>query len=112
MKILLDVANYEYPDLVQLSLLLINQYFSLESSLFHKALKCQLLENEESKHLYDVIFRSGSEEGSQNEGVILPSMEQLTEACWLKNEFGYEPHQINQNIILSFGKIMCVQMLY
>ncbi len=35
----------------------------------------------------------------------LSPLEVLTNFCWLEEEaVGYEPHQINQRIILSFGR--------
>ena len=109
-NILLDIANYEDLDLVQDSLLLLDRYYSIESSMFQKALKSQLLVTKESKSLHDQISIRTSEDVDLD-GVKVCSLKELAESCWLKNEaIGYEPHQINQNIILSFGEgISCAQ---
>ena len=99
--ILLDIANYEDLDLVQNSLLLLDRYYSSESSIFHKALKSQLLETKQSRDLYDRILNG---EDDEIDGLKMVSIEELTESCWLEEDVkGYEPHQINQSIILSFG---------
>jgi len=108
-EILLDLANYEDTDLIQNSLLLLDRYYSNETALFQKALKTQLLKTKKSKDLYDRIEKAlpslekyftmeGDDEG-------LKLIEELTEKCWLTEEVeGFEPHSINQDIILSFGK--------
>lgn len=108
-KILLDIANYEYRDLVQNSLLLLDRYYSRESSIFHKASTIQLLKTTESNDLYDKItkevlpvlphyFEAAADDEEQS------PIKELAQRCWLKGEVeGFEPHQINQNIILSFG---------
>ena len=112
-KILLDVANYEAEDLVQGSMLLLDRYYSSESSIFQKALKCQLLRTSKSMALYDIIdkkvlpflpayFRNDKTDSSE-----LSPIEKLTRSCWLEDEVeGFEPHHINQNIILSFGNTL------
>ncbi len=108
---LLDLANYESSDLVQHSLLLLDRYYTTESEVFEKALETQLLITDQSTELYNQIeglilelaeyFRTGSESCQHQSSPI----QELTQSCWLEGEVeGYEPHQINQNIILSFGK--------
>ena len=109
--VLLDLANYRYDDLVQRSLLLLDRYYTSQTDIFQKALHTQLLKTAESIKLYNTIeglflklvrfLRTGSVEH-----VPEPSpVKELTKYCWLEEEVeGFEPHQINQNIILSFGK--------
>ena len=100
-SILLDIANYEDADLVQYSLLLLDQYYSSESSIFIKALESRLLETEKSISLHKDISKG---EHKKIDGLELKPIEKLAQKCWLEGEVkGYEPHQINQNIILSFG---------
>ncbi len=108
--VLLDLANYQYDDLVQRSLLLLDRYYTSQTDIFQKALHTELLKTAESRSLYNTIeglllrlaafLRSGSVGA-----VKLPSpVKELTKYCWLDNEVvGFEPHPINQNIILSFG---------
>ncbi len=100
-SILLDIANYEAPNLVQYSLLLLDRYYSTESSIFQKALESRLLQTKESTDLYDLI---SDRKEVDIDGVKIPPVLDMAKSCWLKGEMGYEPHQINQNIILSFGK--------
>lgn len=111
-EILLDLANYKYQHLIQHSLLLLDRYFSSQSDIFNKALQTQLLLTPQSIQFYNTIeklfidlmafLRSGS--GAVNTGQDPSPVEVLTEHCWLEAEVeGFEPHQVNQNIILSFG---------
>ena len=110
-RVLLDLANYEYDDLVQGSLLLLDRYYTSQTDIFQKALHTQLLKTADSIELYNTIgnlflrilafLRSGSVEQIPGSSPI----KELTKYCWLDGEVeGFEPHQINQNIILSFGK--------
>ena len=116
-SVLLDLANYKYDELVQRSLLLLDRYYTSQTDIFQKALQTQLLKTAESSELYNTIeglllkvtlfLRSGS---SAAEAMQEPSpVKELTKYCWLENEVeGFEPHQINQNIILSFGMQMTI----
>ena len=115
-SVLLDLANYKYDELVQRSLLLLDRYYTSQTDIFQKALQTQLLKTVESSELYNTIeglllkvtlfLRSGSSTEAMQE----PSpVKELTKYCWLENEVeGFEPHQINQNIILSFGMQMTI----
>lgn len=110
-SVLLDLANYKYDDLVQRSLLLLDRYYTSQTDIFQKAFQTQLLKTAESSKLYNTVeglllklatfLRSGS-----TEAILGPSpVKELTQYCWLEDEVeGFEPHQINQNIILSFGE--------
>ena len=112
---LLDLANYKYDDLVQRSLLLLDRFYTSQTDILKKALQTQLLKTEKSNELHNRInkmflrlvafFRSGTGASVDADGGPSP-VEVLTEYCWLENEVeGFEPHQINQNIILSFGML-------
>ena len=107
---LLDLAQYESPDLVRHSLLLLDRYYTTESDIFNKALKTQLLKTDQSIAFHNKVeglmldliayFRTGSGDKDKSSSPI----QELTKSCWLEGEVeGCEPHQINQNIILSFG---------
>ena len=107
---LLDLANYEYDDLIQHSLLLLDRHYTSVSDVFQKALKAHLLKTEVSAEVYNVVeknllrlkafLRAGSNADEEDES----SVKILTDFCWLGGEVeGCEPHLINQNIILSFG---------
>ena len=108
---LLDLAHYESPDLIQHSLLLLDRYYTAESDIFQKATKSQLLQTDQSAIFYNKVvgglmldliayLRTGSGDVHNSSSPI----EELTKSCWLEGEVeGFEPHQINQNIILSFG---------
>ena len=109
--VLLDLANYQYDDLIQRSLLLLDRFYTSQTDVFKKALHTQLLKTPESIRLYNTIeglllrlaafLRSGLTETSQGPSPV----KELTKFCWLENEVeGFEPHQINQSIILSFGR--------
>ena len=110
-NILLDLANYKHEKLFQHSLLLLNRYFTSQCDVFEGALQAQLLRTPQSCELYNTVeglflellafLRSGSRADAWKD----PSpVKLLTKYCWLEEEVeGYEPHQINQNIILSFG---------
>ena len=109
-EILLDIANYEAKGLVQTSLLLLDRYYTSASSIFQKALRSQLLNTTESQTLYDRISESllpilpAYFTTSYTDSPEMSPIEELMHQCWLKDEVeGFEPHQINQNIILSFG---------
>ena len=108
-KILLDLANYKYDDLIQHSLLLLDRYYTSQSEIFQKALQAQLLLTPQSVELYNTVeslfteqtafLRSASVSEERQSPVSI-----LTKYCWLEGEVeGYEAHQINQNIIISFG---------
>ncbi len=110
-RMLLDLANYESPALVQHSLLLLDRYYSSESDIFQKALGIQLLRTPISIQFFNRVekllveladyYRTGSDYVHNPES---SPVQELTKSCWLEGEVeGYEPHQINQNIILSFG---------
>ena len=109
--ILLDLANYKHDDLIQHSLLLLDRYYTTQSNVFETALQTHLLKTTQSTYLYNELEKLFLEllaflrSGSGAEVWSDPSpVEILTEYCWLEKEVeGYEPHQINQNIILSFG---------
>lgn len=106
-NVLLDLANYDHEDIFQHSLLLIDRYYTCQSDVFDRALQTQLLVTVGSCDVYNTMeslyleliasLRSCS-------GDDPSPVKALTTCCWLKEEVeGYEPHQINQNIILGFG---------
>ena len=108
--VLLDLACYKYDDLIQRSLLLLDRYYTANTDIFQRALQSQLLLTPQSVELYNTVeslflklttyLRSGSADIGKGPSPI----KMLTEYCWLKDEVeGFEPHQINRNIILSFG---------
>ena len=108
---LIDLSNYSYKDLIQRSLMLLDRYYTLKSDIFKKATLSQLLITPKSVKLFDSMessmflelisfLKPVSEPDDKKTSVV----QELTEYCWLKDEAeGYEPHHINQNIILSFG---------
>lgn len=118
-SLLLDLANYRYSDLIQRSLLLLDRYYTSQTDIFQKALYAQLLKTSESIKLYNTIeglflrlvmfLRAGSVGHVPESSPV----KELTKYCWLEEEVeGFEPHQINQNIILSFGKGSCIYTLF
>lgn len=111
-KMLLDLMHYQNDDLVQHSLLLMDRYYSSQSDIFQKALHLQLLVTEKSVEVYNTVeslltdltayLRAGL--GSVSCGSESSPLQVLTKFCWLEGEAaGYEIHEINQKIILSFG---------
>ena len=115
-KTLLDLANYKYDDLVQRSLLLLDRFYTSQTDILKKALQTQLLKTEKSNNLHSLInehflkliafFHSCATRASVDADSGPSPVKVLTEYCWLKEEVeGFEPHQINQNIILSFGML-------
>ena len=108
---LIDLSNYSYTDLIQRSLMLLDRYYTSKSDIFQKATLSRLLIKPKSVELFDSMessmflklmsfLKPGSETDDKDTSVV----QKLTEYCWLKDEAeGYEPHHINQNIILSFG---------
>ena len=104
---LLDLANYEHDDLVQHSLLLLNQYYTTEGDIFKKALQTRILMETSSIALHKYLVEKRSELTNFLQGYSEDSsvIEELTKQCWLADEVeGFEPHLINQTIILSFGE--------
>jgi len=110
-SVLLDLANYNYDPLIQNSLLLLDQYYTSQSDIFNKALQAQLLKTTQSMEVHNRVGRltwklvaylkDCSAVGDDSE---LSPIKSLTKDCWLEGEVeGFEPHHINQNIILSFG---------
>ena len=113
-NVLLDLACYKYSDLIQRSLLLLDRYYTSKTDIFHRALQSQLLLTPQSIELYNTVeglflklaryLRSGSspdEDANRDDSPV----KLLTKYCWLEDEVeGFEPHQINRSIILSFGK--------
>ncbi len=109
---LLDLTYYESPNLVQHSLLLLDRYYTTESDIFKNAFKSQLLKTTQSANFYNKVellllahLRTGSAGSSSSTGDAHKSslIQEFTQSCWLEGEVeGSEPHQINQNIILSF----------
>lgn len=113
-QILLELASCNSDELIQHSLLLLDRYFTSQSDIFEKALQAKLLLTPQSVELHNTLERlfldltaylnTGSEQGSKGKRKSSP-VKQLIKYCWLEDEVeGFEPHQINQNIILSFGK--------
>lgn len=109
--ILLDLSYYKHDVLIQQSLLLLNRFYTTKTDIFKWAFLTQLLTTKESSELYRDVnsmfvklelflkLRSGDEAGES-------PIKMLTGHCWLEKEVeGFEPHQINQKIILSFGKV-------
>ena len=118
-KILLDLANYKYDKLIQLSLLLLNRYYTTQTEIFEMAFRTLILKTSESCALFNTLnklflkliafLRSGS---SPSVVVGESPIGELTNYCWLEDEVeGFEPHQINQKIILSFGTYI-LRILY
>ena len=114
-NILLDLANYEHNELIQHSLLLLDRCYSSESDIFERALESQLLLTTESIEFFNKMevlvpkliayLQTGFDEGVKDDDSS--PVRELTTYCWLEDEVeGFEPHQINQNIILSFGKFL------
>ncbi len=118
--VLLDLACYKYNDLIQRSILLLDRYYTSKTDIFQRALQSQLLLTPQSIELYNTVeklflkltsyLRSGSDEDDADKG---PSpVKMLTKYCWLEGEVeGFEPHQINQSIIISYGKITVESIL-
>lgn len=116
---LLDLANYKQKELSRNSLHLLNRYFTSQSDVFVRAHQTQLLKTPQSCELYNTVeglflellafLRSDFESDNWKD----PSpVKLLTRCCWLEEEVeGFEPHQINQNIILSFGIITNIVVL-
>ena len=113
-KILLDLANYKHDDLIQHSLLLLDRYYTCQSDLFDRAFQSQLLKTPQSSELYNIVeqllleLQAYLKCDSNSEVRKSPSpIKLLTKYCWLDEEVeGFELHQINQNIILSFGNLL------
>ncbi len=112
--VLLDLACYKYNDLVQRSLLLLDRYYTSKTDIFQRAVQSQLLLTPQSIELYNTVeklflkltsyLRSGSCPVESETGSCPSPVKMLTKYCWLEEEVeGFEPHQINQKIILSFG---------
>ena len=113
--ILLDLACYKYDDLVQRSLLLLDRYYTSKTDIFQRAFQSQLLLTPQSIKLYNTVeklflkltryLRSDESDIDKDSSPV----EKLTEYCWLMDEVeGFEPHEINRNIILSFGMALQV----
>ena len=114
---LIDLASYDYEHLVQRSLMLLDRYYTSKSDIFQKAVQARLLKTPQSVQLFNSIegdlflklmsfLKPGS--SSEEQDIVNGSsvVKELTKCCWLEGEVeGYEPHHINQNIILSFGKL-------
>lgn len=113
---LIDLASYEYEHLVQRSLILLDRYYTSKSDIFQKAVSARLLLTPESVELFNAIecnlflklltfLKPGS--NLEEHAVTRDSsvVQELTKYCWLADEVeGYEPHRVNQDIILSFGQ--------
>ena len=108
-EILLDLMQYQNNDLVQYSLLLLDRHFTSRSGILQKALQLQLLQNQDSVAVYNnveslLVDVAAYLSSGENSSASSSPLEVLIKFCWLEDEaIGYEPHQINQKIILSFG---------
>ena len=108
-EILLDLMQYQNNDLVQYSLLLLDRHFTSRSGILQKALQLQLLQNQDSVAVYNnveslLVYVATYLSSGENSSASSSPLEVLIKFCWLEDEaLGYEPHQINQKIILSFG---------
>lgn len=111
-NMLLDLANYDHDDLMQYALLLLDRYYTSASDIFQKALQTHLLITPTSIEVYNKVeklllrlsayLRNGSND-RVDQGEDSP-VKVLTEYCSLEGEVeSFEPHQTNQNLILSFG---------
>ena len=114
--VLLDLACYKYNDLIQRSLLLLDRYYTSKTDIFQRALQSQLLLTPQSIELYNTVeklflkltgyLRSGVSADESDDDKDSSPVKMLTKYCWLEDEVeGFEPHEINRNIILSFGKL-------
>ncbi len=119
--VLLDLTCYKYNDLIQRSLLLLDRYYTSKTDIFQIALQSQLLLTPQSIELYNTVeklslkltsyLRSGSSPDEDDAAKGQSPVKMLTKYCWLEEEVaGFEPHQINQNIILSFGMHLISEM--
>lgn len=117
---LLDLMHYQHDDIVQHSLLLLDRHYSSKSEIFKMALELQLLVTDESIAVYDAVegllaeLNKYLKEGSVRESSIARSspIQVLTKYCYLEGEVeGYEPHQINQKMIIGFGRTSYLQYL-
>lgn len=113
--ILLDLANYECDDLIQYSIKLLDRCYTFETDILQKALQIQLLNHQKSVMLYNTVehlvvplvayLSIGTDDSGEEDVSESSPIKALTDFCWLEGEVeGYEPHEINQNIIISFGK--------
>ena len=113
-QILLDTACYKYDDLIQKSLLLLDRYYTSKIDIFKRALQSRLLLTAQSVNLYDTMEDLYLEMTSYLKAFsgatevfrirVKSPIKQLIDYCWLEDEVvGFEPHQINQSILLSFG---------
>ena len=112
--VLLDLACYKYNDLIQRSLLLLDRYYTANTDIFQKALQSWLLLTPQSIDFFNMVdslsmsMTSYLKSLSSTADGISP-LKELTKYLWLEDEVeGFEPHQINQSIILSFGMIICL----
>ncbi len=95
--------------------MLLDRYYTSKSDIFLKAIPARLLLTPQSVELYNTVEGSlflklmrflnhGSDSEEHDIAGGSSVVQELTKFCWLENEVeGHEPHQINQNIILSFG---------
>ena len=108
--VLLDLAAHMDDGLVLKSLLLLNRHISFESEILSTALKIQLVETEESVRVYNSVVKLQVQMKDYLNGRLVfestaSPVQVLTGYCYLEDEVG-EPHQINQRIIISFGKLI------
>ena len=103
--VLLELSHHEQDGLIIGSLVLLNHLYSFESDILSTALTIQLLNTPQSLEVYDIVkkLKLQLKEYFSCEQSSLSAVQALKELCYLKNEVG-EPHQINQRIIINFGR--------
>lgn len=103
--VLLDLTKYQHDSILQRSLLLLNRHYSTDTEIFNTAAHIHLLLTEESVAVYEAvdIVQSQLRDYLHGYGEDTTVVQTLIDLCYLKNDVR-EPHEINQTIILTFGK--------
>ncbi|XP_075250138.1 inositol 1,4,5-trisphosphate-gated calcium channel ITPR2-like isoform X3 [Convolutriloba macropyga] len=107
-EILLDLSNYEYEDMVTMSMHLLTRYYSAHEILFERAINAQVVVNESSVALFNEISDklpilrrlTTSKLTDEQVGIILPLLDYIRDVSMIDRE-SQEAHRMNQNILYN-----------
>ncbi len=105
-KMFLQCAS---EDVLRGSLHFLNRLFSIEASLFCKAIQTQLLVTDQSKEVFEYVVEQlpvlrryiGVDVGEDKRADLIEILRTFTQKCSLEGE-DQEPHQQNQKILYNF----------
>ncbi|OWF52185.1 Inositol 1,4,5-trisphosphate receptor type 3 [Mizuhopecten yessoensis] len=108
--VLKDLSNYQYDEMVRMSMHLLNRFYSAHNNLFNRAVQAQVCITDSSvavyKDLENILPKmrrySTAKLNDDQTLELCGILERLNKMCHLENE-PEEPHGMNQSILYNHG---------